>query len=76
MRTDTAHETRTPAAEWLASERNLEVKEGLVSTLSDRTGSHSCTPAPRDGGDEHATPRPASSESDRRAGTLFKGVVQ
>ena len=48
----------------------------LVSTVSDRTGSHSETPEPRACGDEHATPRSASSASDRRAGILFKGVVQ
>ena len=46
----------------------------LVSTLSDRTGSHSEAPEPRACGDEHATPRPASSASNRRAGFVPRAV--
>ena len=44
----------------------------LVSTMSEQTGFHFGTPALRGCGDEHAPSRPASSASDRRAGSIFK----
>ena len=44
----------------------------LVSTMSEQTGFHFGTPALRGRGDEHAPSRPASSASDRRAGSIFK----
>lgn len=45
----------------------------LVSTVSEQTGFHFDTPALRVRGDEHAPSRPASSASDRRAGTFSTG---
>lgn len=44
----------------------------LVSTVSEQTGFHSGPPAPRDCGDEHATPRAASSGSERCGGGFFE----
>ena len=44
---------------------------GSLGTARSTTGSHPATSASRDAGDEHTTPRAASSGSERRDGGFF-----